>query len=777
MNMGNYGGNQVSEQSFVNNKDSTSFLDLGRWEQKWVNQGLGVLANGGSATGSNYIRVSLDQTVEDSELELISKASFKLPSRFGFAFSHSQKVLGQEFEYSFVSCNADGQIETIPQHIDLAINGTVNVTANVATINFSTEHGLVGDDRIILVGNTDPRINIGPALVTVVTATQITIPTTLGNATYTAGGVVRVANYDKNALNSVGFCTETATVTNARWFTRRNGASVRHVNATIATSTGVQSTANPYSDAWNTGGEHEFAIGFDQVNYNSKAPNALTAPSGFLRWSEALPDIEKRYKLRIRSKNLANIAKPIAKITDIAKTGTTTATVTTDIPHNLTTSSFVQVYGVRDQTNFPNLTVSTAVASIVSPTQFTIIIGSAVTANSTGGSVILNQGGILAAALGFQALSVQSIVRTSHIMTITVNTTATGALPGEMFRLHGCDAAVAPLSIAAFGLDGAYKILRMTGSTYEVESIGPDFVSVNGGGNLFKSTCNRIHFVRELEYPRDIIEIANQNGIVDAAKALPVNITNVPAATINSGTITTVSTVTAVTTSNGRNIPNILVADVASAAITVTANTAAITPVSGTCYEVNIPVTVVTGTTPTMDVNIEESDDTGTNWFVVYSFPRITTTGIYRSPLLPFKGNRIRYTQTIGGTTPSFTRAINRIESNTGYVETFNQLFDRSIVLTTLNSVTPSLNISNARVAQLVINTGAITTTAPQLQLEGSDDNGVSWYSIGTAVTAIASTTVAGPLVNTQAGLLRARVSLAGVGVTAGYTLIKGFQS
>jgi len=544
MNMGNYGGNQVSEQSFVNNKDSASFLDLDRWEQKWVNQGLGVLENGGSATGSNYIRINLDQTVANSELELISKASFKLPSRFGFAFSHSQKVLGQEFEYSFVSCNADGQIEIIPQHIDLAINGTVSVTANVATINFSTAHGLVGDDRVILVGNTDPRINIGPALVTVVTATQITIPTTLGNATYTAGGVVRVANFDKNALNSVGFCTETATVTNARWFTRRNGASVRHVNATIATSTGVQSTVNPFSDGWNAGGEHEFAIGFDQVNYNSKAPNALTAPSGSLRWSEALPDTEKRYKLRIRSKNLDNIARPIANITAIAKTGTTTATVTTDVAHGLSTDSWVQIYGVRDITNFPNLTATTQVASIVSPTEFTIIQGSAVTANSAGGSVILNNGGILAAGLGYQNLSVQSIVRTNNIMTITVNTTATGALPGEMFRLHGCDAAVAPLSIAAFGLDGAYKILRMTGSTYEVESTGPDFVSVNGGGNLFKSTCNRIHFVRKLEYPRDVIEIANQNGIVDAAKAMPVSITNSPAVTVSSGTITTVSAVT-----------------------------------------------------------------------------------------------------------------------------------------------------------------------------------------------------------------------------------------
>jgi hypothetical protein len=736
--------------------------DPANWELTWVNQngtaGNGIVERGGTATGSSYLRINLDPTSAGSEYSLVSKTWFRLPSRFAFGFSHSQKVVGQEFEYSLVGCDENGNVESFTQPADLTISGSVSVTANLATINFSTAHGLVGDDRVILVGNTDPRINIGPALVTVVTATQITIPTTLGNATYTAGGVVRVANYDKNALNSVGFNTETATVTNARWFTRRNRASVRHVNATIATSTGVQSTANPYSDAWNLGGEQEFAAAIDQVNYNSKAPNALTAPSGSLRWSENLPDEEKWYKLRIRTKNLDNIARPIAKITAIAKTGSTTATVTTDVPHNLTTSSFVQIYGVRDQTNFPNLTATTQVASIVSPTQFTIIIGGAVTANSAGGSVILNNGGILAAGLGFQALAVQSIVRTSNIMTITVNTTAAGALPGEMFRLHGCDA-------TSMGLyDGAYKILRMTGSTYEVESIGADFVSINCGGNFFKSTCNRIHFVREMEYTRLVTEIANQNGIIDAAKALPVNITN------SIG-------ITSVTTSNGRNIPNVLVADVASAAITATANTATITPVSGTCYEVNIPVTAVTGTTPTMDVNIEESDDTGTNWFVVYSFPRITAIGIYRSPLLPFKGNRIRYTQTIGGTTPSFTRAINRIESNIGYVETFNQLFDRSIVLTTLNSVTPSLNISNARVAQLVINTGAITTTAPQLQLEGSDDNGVSWYSIGTAVTAIASTTVAGPLVNTQAGLLRARVSLAGVGVTAGYTLIKGFKS
>ena len=70
--------------------------------------------------------------------------------------------------------------------------------------------------------------------------------------------------------------------------------------------------------------------------------------------------------------------------------------------------------------------------------------------------------------------------------------------------------------------DGAYKILRMTGSTYEVESIGADFVSINCGGNFYKSTCNRLHGVRELEHSRIVSELYNQNGVIDAAKALPV---------------------------------------------------------------------------------------------------------------------------------------------------------------------------------------------------------------------------------------------------------------
>ena len=235
-------------------------------------------------------------------------------------------------------------------------------------------------------------------------------------------------------------------------------------------------------------------------------------------------------------------------------------------------------------------------------------------------------------------------------------------------------------------------------------------------------------------------------------------------ATITSGTITTV-------TSANLSIPT-LIADVASAALTTTTTTATLTPTFGISYEVNIPVTVVSGTSPTLDVSIEESDDTGTNWYKVYDFPRITATGMYRSPAIPFLGNRVRYVQTVGGTTPSFTRAVNRLQSSYPAIPQ-RQLIDRTIVLTTLNSTTALILARDCgNGIQLMINIGA-ATTAPILQLEGSDDFGTTWYSIGTPLTAVANSTVQLTVNGTNAAALRARVSTAGVGVTAGYVLIK----
>jgi len=216
-----------------------------------------------------------------------------------------------------------------------------------------------------------------------------------------------------------------------------------------------------------------------------------------------------------------------------------------------------------------------------------------------------------------------------------------------------------------------------------------------------------------------------------------------------------------------------IVQDVASAALTTTTTTAAFTPAHGLSFQVVIPVTAVTGTTPTLDVGVEISDDSGTNWVRVYDFPRITATGIYRSPLLSLRGNRVRYVQTVAGTTPSFTRSVQRLQSSAMVPQTA-QIVDRTITLTTLNSNTPSLNVQGCTNAQLVVNIGA-ATTPPTLQLQGSDDNGASWYAVGATLAAVASSTVQLTVNNVNSQLLRATVTAAGSTVTPGYVLVKGF--
>lgn len=46
-----------------------------------------------------------------------------------------------------------------------------------------------------------------------------------------------------------------------------------------------------------------------------------------------IPDSNKAYKVKYSTRNNENLSVPIAKITNITKSGSTTATVTTDVPH------------------------------------------------------------------------------------------------------------------------------------------------------------------------------------------------------------------------------------------------------------------------------------------------------------------------------------------------------------------------------------------------------------------------------------------------------------
>lgn len=739
--------------------------DSSVWNLSVLNSGTSFISKGGNSSASSYLNISLCPFTADSEIILSSKQSFDFPVRYAVGISASQRILGQEFSALIAGCDASDNIEYTSSVSDLTISGTITIASNVATINFATNHGLRGGDRIALYGNTERRLNVGPVAVTIVTPLQITVPLTLTNGTYTAGGFIKVLHPVNYLKNSAGFVFgDTTTATNAFCYTRRNGSAFRASSQTVNTTVATQSNTSPYTDALNSAGEYELIGTMEDFTYLSRATDSSAASTSF-KFTQGLPDEENGYKIFLKAKNFINLSRPIARITAISKSGTTTATVTTDVNHGLAIGDYIQIYGVRDQTNFPNLTASTAVVSIVSSTQFTIIIGSAVTASSAGGSVAINNGSVLWP--GISAIVAQSISRSNNVLSLVGNATWTGFIPGEYVHLYGCDA-------TSMGLyDGAYKVLRINTTTLELESVGADFGSINCGGAVMKRTDVRIHYVRCMEYTRLVAELGNGRGAPDLSRQISANVNGTVSAT-QSGTWTVMPGNTANTTAWLMSMnPPTVVADVTSAAITSTATTTAITPSFGNSYQVNIPVTAVSGTTPTMDVSIEESDDGGTNWFKIYDFPRITASGMYRSPFFPVRGNRVRYVQTIAGTSPSFTRSVNRIQSFSSERRLI-QLIDRTIIPNTVSTASAAIYSEGCSSFNLSVRCSA-QTTAATINLQGSDD-GTNWITISDASLNTVSGTAKIALNNVQFRFVRAFVSTAGTGITLGELVIKGLS-
>lgn len=214
--------------------------------------------------------------------------------------------------------------------------------------------------------------------------------------------------------------------------------------------------------------------------------------------------------------------------------------------------------------------------------------------------------------------------------------------------------------------------------------------------------------------------------------------------------------------------------DIASGALTISTTTAAISPGNVAAVELTLNVTAVSGTSPTLDVQIQISKDAGVNWIPIYDFPRITGIGSYITPKLLLEGNRIRYVQTVGGTTPSFTRTLIR-NSSAGNGSVLRQHFSRSIDILTLDSTTSPLWTEGCNEAILILATGSNSITTPVVvTLEGSETNS-DFYDLGSiSVTGVdPNKTYHIKVPGVLAKFLRARVTTAGVGGNLNYVAIK----
>lgn len=510
----------------------------GKWAQQLASGD--IIQLDGNTASASYLVISKDPLTANGESRIATVSTWDMPFETAIGLSMSQRTVGQEFSIEFVS---DEEPLVAPAELQIA---SIQQAASVLTVNTVLPHGLEPGVRIGTRDVTDSRLNY-PAIVVATTPspTQFTVTAAaFGNLpSVTAGPFTSGYVFFRSAMglapNGVSMIFENANVTNASMYVRSESGDALPsgtIQGSHAITTGTTASVQPFvtAGAYNFQPTTEFRLTqfIDGVQWSDVGVDSVSAASSRLKRTQVVPDIDRQYRLRVRAVNQPNLTRPVAQIVSAAKTGTTTATVTTDVPHGLTTGDLIQTYGARDQTNFANLTAATAVASVINANQFTVVWGGAVTATTFGGYVSRVNGGLLQA--GAVAQVAQSVSRTANLVTLVGNTNWSGVLIGDYVNLVGCRNAV---DGATLGLDGPYRVRDIQTVNLVLEPIGSaptgaNIVSTNCGGAVIKRTDMRISYVRSMEFDRLRVELMSRPS-GDASTSAPVTVQNTPSVSIS----------------------------------------------------------------------------------------------------------------------------------------------------------------------------------------------------------------------------------------------------
>lgn len=542
-----------------------TFNTASRWNVIQTGSGDVVVVDGNAAAAS-YLTISKSPWVTGSEYIIESQNTFTLPVEVAVGAHMSQRTLGQEFSIELVSTDTP---LTPPSDIPIA---SISQTTTTLTVVTQTVHGLTPGRRI---GIRDVQFSSSlnyPSLVvaTIPTSNSFTVTTGPGGAipslstvTFTNTGSVFSRSALGYAQDGTNILFENATVTNASFYVRSeagdvNPMSVTNANlnanhsVTIGTTVSVQAIVAANTYAFFPTNEYRLMAQSDRVQWVDAAVDVQTAPTSRAFRNQISPSPNKEYKLRIRAKNNPSLTVPIGQIVSASKTGTTTATVLMDRPHNLRVGEPIVAYGVRDQgaTSFAALTVAAPVLSIVNDTTFTVTWGGAGTVTSFGGYVARVQGGNLMSSLGgaVQALQIATLT-SAGILTLFGSAAWVGIFIGDYVELIGVRDNTTGVSL---NIDGAWRVRNVVATTLELEAlpgttVPAAFANTNCGGGVIKRTDLRLSYVRIFDFERQRVESVNRPAS-DIAASLPVTVNNTPAVTVSSGTVTTVTTVTTAAT-------------------------------------------------------------------------------------------------------------------------------------------------------------------------------------------------------------------------------------
>lgn len=492
-----------------------------------------IVQTDGNAVSASYLVISKDPLTAETETTLTYIGSFPMPIETSVGLSMSQRTLGQELSMELVSTETP-----LPPVADIAISSIVQATTTL-TVTTATAHGLVPGKRIGIKDITaDSRFNY-PSVVVATTPSLTTFTVTAGPGgtitsvtagPYTNQGFVYFRSALGYAQNGMSEIFENTSATNASSYFRSSagdtlptGTAGGNQSITVATTASVQAIASAYTYSFLPSSEYRFIMKSDMAQALDVAIDSTNAPTSRILRTQVVPDPTKDYTLRFRFTNVDSLPIPNGKIVSAAKSGTTTTTITTETDHGLTTGDWVNVYGIGNSTDFPNVTTAVQVLSTPTTTTFTMIIAGAVTATSAGGLVSRQQG-----SQGLQGVQTSVVALASSTATQLTLTSGTGSwtlVIGDYVNVYG----LRNRSTGAdLGFDGAYKVVDQITSTLVLEpltgtTLPAPLGSLNTGGAVIRRTDARISFVRIFEYLRERVEVQPNSA---SSASVPVVVNN-----------------------------------------------------------------------------------------------------------------------------------------------------------------------------------------------------------------------------------------------------------
>lgn len=573
----------------------------------------------GNCGSASYLVISRDPLTTGGVTTLTSVNSFQMPLETSIGLSISQRVVGQEFSMEVISDETP-----LPTINDVQI-AAISQSSTTLTVTTSVPHNLVPGKRIGIYGVSDSRFNY-PSLVvaSIVNDTQFTVTAgpggTIPSLTVTGpnnSGFVYARLPLGSAVNGLSQIFENGTATNSSVYLRASagdalpsGTANGSHTVTTATTSSTQLINSSYAYSFLPSSEFKWVLQADRVQVFDSSIDSTSAPTNRVFRTQVVPDFNQDYKLRFRLTNNKGLTVPTAKIISAVKTGSTTATITTDIPHGLTTTDYIVVYGINNQTSFANLTTATAVASTPTPTTFTISFGASATATSYGGMVARVQGGNIPGA--YTTTVIQSAANDGNELTLVGNANW-GHSVGDYVNVYGCRDTS---SGADLGVDGAYKVVYVSTTTTRLIPIGSTtlpstFTTTNAGGTVIKRSDLRLGFARVFDYTRERVETLSTGA---SAAAVPVSGTiSVSGSTVTPNSLNTYSLLTSTTLGSG-------------ATYTGSSINSAATSTSPTIYPVALSVSVqhtagLAHGTLVYEVGSETSSTSPTTWYPQFTVP------------------------------------------------------------------------------------------------------------------------------------------------------------